>query len=319
VVPVTLDPQAQAFLGELAELGAPRYGEQPIDVQREAMEGGAAALFGPCPDVPFEDIAIPGPGGSIPARIYRPGEDPTGILVYFHGGGWVIGSIVSAHGVCATLAERSGCVVASIDYRLAPEHVFPAAVEDAWAATCWIAEHAAELGGNGRLAVGGDSAGGNLTAVVTMRAREQGLPLEFQLLVYPVTDADLDTGSYRENAEGYWLTRDAMAWFWDQYVPTEDRFHPEASPLRAEDLSGLPPALVITAEYDPLRDEGEAYAKRLTEAGVDVTLSRYDGLPHGFFRLPAKIDRSNDALREAAVKLRLALNGPQLSAQGGQR
>lgn len=303
---MTLDPQAQALLAKLDQVGAPRYGEQPTDVARRAMEDGAAALFGPLEPVPFEDREVPGPGGAIPVRIYHPPGATGAALVFFHGGGWVLGSIETAHRPCATLARESGCTVISVDYRLAPEHRFPAAVEDAWAATTWVSAHGQEIGATGPLAVGGDSAGGNLAAVVAMRARDAGLPLAFQLLVYPVTDAGLDTGSYVENAEGYWLTRDGMEWFWDQYIPDGDRFHPDASPLRADDVSGVAPALVITAEYDPLRDEGEAYARRLEEAGVPVTVSRYAGMIHGFFRTPAEIDRSRDALAEAGRALRLA-------------
>jgi acetyl esterase len=303
---LTLDPQAQAFLAELDRLGAPRYGEQPVEVSRKAMRDSAAAFFGPHESVPFEDRNLPGAGVSIPARIYRPSDHPAPTLVYFHGGGWVLGGIDTAHAVCATLAHASGCAVLSVGYRLAPEHRFPAAVEDAWAATRWVAAHCAELGGSGPLAVGGDSCGGNLAAVVALRARDSDLPLALQLLVYPVLDADLDTASYLDNAEGYWLTRRAMAWFWDQYMPEGDRFQPDASPLRATSLEGVAPALVITAEHDPLRDEGEAFAARLAEAGVPVTLSRYDGLIHGFFRLPAMIDRANDALQEVASALRLA-------------
>ena len=302
---MALDPQARGFLDRLAELGAPAFGEQPVEVSRKAMEDGAAQLFGPFEPVPFEDRSLPGSAGPIPVRVYRPGSEPAATLLYFHGGGWVLGSIVTAHGVCATLARRSGCVVVSVDYRLAPEHRYPAALEDAWAATLWVAEHAEEIGGRpGALAVGGDSAGGNLSAVVALRARDRDLPLALQLLVYPVCDADLETGSYRAYAEGYWLTKAGMAWFWDQYLPEGDRFQPEASPLRAADLAGVASALVITAEFDPLRDEGEAYSRRLAEAGVLVTLSRYDGQIHGFFRLPAMIDRAWDALDEAAAGLR---------------
>jgi acetyl esterase len=314
---LTLDPQAQEFLRELEALGAPRYGEQPVDVARQAMEDGAAMLFGPFEEVPFEDRAFSGPAGPIPVRAYRPSDEPAPVLVYFHGGGWVLGSIVTAHAVCATLARESGCVVVSVDYRLAPEHPFPAAVEDAWAATTWIAGHPDEVGGSGIVAVGGDSAGGNLAAIVALRARDEGLPLRLQLLVYPVTDADLETESYRANAEGHWLTRQGMEWFWDMYVGEGDRFHPDASPLRAADVSRVAPALVITAEYDPLRDEGEAYARRLAEAGVPVTLTRYDGLIHGFFRLPAMIDRARDALHEAAAALRRATSSPELVSKGG--
>ena len=304
---MALDSQARAFLDRLAELGAPVFGEQPVEEARRAMEDGAAGLFGPFEPVPFEDRDLPGPAGPIPVRVYRPGSAPAPVLVYLHGGGWVLGSVVTAHGVCATLARSSGCAVVSVDYRLAPEHRFPAAVEDAWAATAWIAEHAEEIGGRpGALAVGGDSAGGNLSAVLALRARDAGLPLALQLLVYPVLDADLDTSSYREFADGYWLTRYAMEWFWEQYLPEGDRFQPEASPLRAPDHAGVAPACVITAEYDVLRDEGEAYARRLAGAGVPVTLSRYDGQIHGFFRLPGVIDRARDALDEAAAALRAA-------------
>lgn len=301
---MTLDPQAQDFLREAQARGS--YGAQSVEDSRRSMDAGAASLFGPFEEVPFEDRTVPGPDGPIPVRIYRPSAEPAPVLLYFHGGGWVLGSILSVHAVCATLARESGWIVVNVDYRLAPEHRFPAAVEDAWAATTWVAGHAEEIGGSGTVAVGGESAGGNLAAVVALRARDEGLPLRFQLLVYPVTDADLETPSYLANAEGYGLTRQRMAWCWDQYMPDGDRFHPEASPLRAVDVSGVPPALVITAEHDPLRDEGEAYAQRLAEAGVPVTSSRYDGLIHGFFRVPAIIDRANDALQEAAAALRHA-------------
>jgi acetyl esterase len=301
---VGLDSQAQAFLNRLVELGVPAFGELPVEEARRLQEEGAPGLFGPLVEVPFEDRSLPGPGGPIPVRVYRPGDGPAPVLVYFHGGGWVLGSIVTAHGICATLARLAGCVVCSVDYRLAPEHVFPAALDDAWAATTWADEHAEELGGRpGALAVGGDSAGGNLAAVCALRARDAGLPLGLQMLVYPVLDADLETPSYREFADGYFLTADGMRWFWDQYLPEGDRFAPDASPLRAPDLAGVAPALLIIPENDPLRDEGEAYARRLEQAGVQTTLSRYDGMIHGFFRLPGVIDRANDALAEAAAAL----------------
>ena len=297
-----LSPDVQDFLTQLDALGAPRYGEQPTEVARGVMEEGAPALFGPFEPVPFDNRTIPGPGGPVPIRIYRP-ENPTGALVYFHGGGWVLGNISTVDGVCATLARRAGITVISVDYRLAPEHRFPAAVEDAWAATTWAYAKREELGATGRLAIGGDSAGGNLAAVAARRARDEGMTLALQLLVYPVTDADFDTVSYRDNASGYWLTRDGMVWFWDQYLPAGDRFHPDASPLRADDLADVAPALVITAEFDPLRDEGEAYAARLERAGVPVTLKRYDGLVHGFFRCAAVLAASGDALGLASATL----------------
>ena len=262
----------------------------------------------PDPVARVEDRRIPGPAGEIAVRLYAP-EDPRGLVVYFHGGGWVIGSLETHDLPLRTLANEAGCSVLSVDYRLAPEHRHPAAVEDGYAAVCWAAENAAELGADpARLAVGGDSAGGNLAAVASLLARERGGPaLCFQLLVYPVTDHDFARPSYAENASGYFLERDDMRWFWDHYLPdAAARDGMTASPLRVRDLSGLPPAHVITAEFDPLRDEGEAYAARLREAGVPVTHTRYDGQIHGFFAMAALIPRGRDAIAEAGAKLRAA-------------
>jgi acetyl esterase len=231
-------------------------------------------------------------------------------LVFFHGGGFVICNLDTHDGPCRSIANAAGCIVVSVDYRLAPEHPYPAAAEDCHAATEWVAKNGAEFGiDTSRIAIGGDSAGGNLAAVVALMARDRGAPsLRFQLLIYPVTDYAFETDSYRENAEGYLLTRDMMRWFWNLYVPDASKAaEPYASPLRAADLSGLPPALCITAEYDPLRDEGEAYAARLREAGVAATTSRYDGLFHGFFGMSAQIDRARDAVAEATAALRAAL------------
>ena len=302
-----LDPQARVWLDQLQELGIPGIGELPPEEARAAGDAAAEVVFGPVIEVPCEDRTIPGPAGHIPVRVYRPGNEQAPVFLYFHGGGWVLGSLNTHHGVCATLSRLSGCVVCSVDYRMAPEHRFPAAVDDAWAVTAWAAEHAEELGGiPGALAVGGDSAGGNLAAVCALRARDAGLSLALQLLVYPVTDADLETSTYNAFADGYFLTKYSMEWFWGHYLPEGDRFHPDASPLRAADVGGTAPALVLTAEFDPLRDEGEAYARRLEEAGVPVTLTRYDGMIHGFFRMPGVMDRANDALAEAAGALREA-------------
>jgi acetyl esterase len=302
-----LDPQAQAYLDRMRELGVPGIGELEPEEARSTQDEAAATLFGTIPDVAWEDRELPGPGGPIPVRVYRPGDDPAPIFLYFHGGGWVLGGLNTHHGVCATLAREAGCVVCSVDYRLAPEHRFPAALDDTWAVTTLTAEHPEELGGRpGAVAVGGDSAGGNLAAVCALRARDIEVPLALQLLVYPVMDADFGTSTYRDFADGYFLTAYAMRWFWDHYLPDGDRFQPDASPLRAEDVSGTAPALVITAEFDPLRDEGEAYARRLEQAGVPVTLSRYERMIHGFFRMPAVIDRSNDALAEASAALKAA-------------
>jgi acetyl esterase len=307
---MALDPQARTMLEQLAAGGVAPIDTLSVAEARAFMES-MRGLHGPPTPLPVvRDLTVEGPAGDIPARLYRPAE--TGklpLLVYFHGGGWVIGSLETHDDVCRDLAAASGCAVLSVDYRLAPEHRYPAAADDCRAATAWAHANAASLDVDpGRIAVGGDSAGGNLAAVTALRGREAGGPaLRFQLLVYPVTCGRMDTPSYRDNAEGYLLTRDAMAWFWDHYTPdARDREHPHAAPLRAADLRGLPPALVLTAEFDPLRDEGEAYAERLRAAGVPTTLRRYDGLIHGFFTMGGLIDRARDAVRDAASALRAA-------------
>jgi acetyl esterase len=217
----------------------------------------------------------------------------------------VIGSLDTHDAMCRRLAAAAGCMVVSVDYRLAPEHRFPAAVDDCWAVTAWLAEHGGEIGAAPeRLAVGGDSAGGNLAAVMALRARDAGQRLRLQLLVYPVTDSDLDTPSSLRNATGFGLTRAGMAWFWDHYVPdAAGRAHPEASPLRAGSLAGTAPAHVVVCELDPLLDEGEAYARKLEADRVPVRLSRYAGMIHGFVRMFAVIDRSHDLMEEMAGAL----------------
>jgi acetyl esterase len=269
-------------------------------------------MLGPGPAVAeTRDLKIPGPAGEIPARLYRPTSEPApGLLVYFHGGGWVVGALPDFDAVCQKLAVESGLDLLSVDYRLAPEHRFPAAAEDAFAALRWAAD---ELAGDRPLVVGGDSAGGNLAAVCALRARDEGGPaLAFQLLVYPVTDHVFETASYVEHGDsGYLLGRLEMVWFWDHYAPAvEDRDDPLASPLRAADLSGLPPALVIIAEYDPLRDDGLAYAKRVSEAGVPVTISRYDDVTHGFFTMVNFLERGDEAVAEAAKAISDAVAAP---------
>ena len=302
-----LDPQAKAIIDQFAAVGGAELHEMSVSQARELILGMAGLAGEPEPIARVENRMVPGPAGDIPIRVYTPvGTAPFPVLVYFHGGGWVIGNLDTHDGVCRSLANRVGCIVVSIDYRLAPEHPFPAAPEDCYAATRWIAEHAATLGADrGRIAVGGDSAGGNLAAVVALMARDRGGPkLVYQLLIYPATDADFETRSCRENAEGYFLTRADMIWFWNHYAPRdEDRRNPYAAPLRAASLGGLPPALVITAEFDPLRDEGEAYAARLRDEHVPVRLSRYDGMIHGFFQMGAVVDRGRAAVEEAARAL----------------
>jgi acetyl esterase len=304
-----LDPQAEALLAQLTATGAPPLHTQSVATARTMMESFNGLLGEPEAVARAVDRTVPGPAGDIPVRIYTPaGQAPFPLLVYFHGGGWVLGGLETHDRICRSLANGAGSVVVSVDYRLAPEHKFPAAAEDCYAATAWAAGNAASLGADpARVAIGGDSAGGNLTAVVAIMARDRGGPrLRHQLLVYPVTDATFDTPSYRENATGYFLETDGMRWFWNHYLTGDaDRTNPLASPLRG-DLRGLPPALVITAEYDPLRDEGEAYAARLREADVPVTLTRYHGMIHGFFGMGALLDQGKAAIREAAAALRAA-------------
>ncbi|MGH7896570.1 MAG: alpha/beta hydrolase [Candidatus Binatia bacterium] len=301
-------PKAKEFLEQLVAAGMPPLGSQSPAETRLAFD--AIATFGgpPEPMAKIEERRVPGPAGEIPLRVYTPeAASPLPVLVYFHGGGWVIGNFETHDAVCRLLAKSAPAIVASVDYRLAPEHKFPAAAEDCYAATRWVAENAAAIGGAAeKLAVGGDSAGGNLAAVVSLMARDRKTPkIGLQLLVYPVTAHGYDTASYRENADGYLLTKDAMVWFWNHYLTGQaDGENAYASPLRAKDLRGLPPALVVTAEFDPLRDEGESYAKRLEEAGVPVTLKRYDGIIHGFFTMCGVFDQAREAVSAAAAEIR---------------
>jgi acetyl esterase len=259
---------------------------------------------------PIHEVAsmtIAGPGGDLPLRLYRPAsERPLPTLLYFFGGGWVLGTIDTADGVARSLANSSGALVAVVGYRLAPEHPFPAATDDCYAAVRWVAEHAEEIGADpARLAVGGDSAGGNLAAGVTLRARTGGPALAGQLLVYPNTDQLADDQSMRAADDPFLFNRHSVAWYRQHYLTDPgDAASPLASPLRADSLAGLPPALVITAEYDPLRDQGEAYARRLAGDGVRVELSRYPGMAHGFFTMIGTVDASRAAIEQAASRLR---------------
>jgi acetyl esterase len=308
---MALDPQARAILEQMTAAGNPPIEDVSVEEARQASAAMAEMQGAPEPVAKVEDRNLPGPGGDIPVRIYVPdGKGPLPVLAYFHGGGWVVGGIESSDSLCRTLANAAGCIVVSVDYRLAPEHPFPAAADDAYAATRWIAANAAGFGGDpSRLAVSGDSAGGNLAAVVSLMARDRREPaIRFQLLIYPVTDAACDSPSYSENADGYFLTKAAMRWFWNHYVPNDtDRMHAYASPLHAGNFADLPPALVITAEFDPLRDEGERYAERLRAAGVPVQLARYDGMIHGFFTMGSVLDQGRTAVARAAAALREAL------------
>lgn len=306
---MTLDPEAKAYLDRLSELGvAPVEELTPEQARRNAVAALPTVRGHLEPVARREDREIAG----LACRIVAPSHDPgLPVLVYLHGGGWVTGDLDTHEGVCRALAIRAGCIVVAAHYRLAPEDRWPAAVEDAWAVTEWLAEHAAEIGGDPRrIAVGGDSAGGNLAAVVARRARDAGGPrLSHQLLIYPVIDHDLETDSYRRNGRGYLLTRAGMSWYWDHYLPQQaDRAHPDASPLRAGDLKGVAPATVLVCEYDPLLDEGLAYAERLREAGVPVRVLKEAGMIHGFIRLAAVISRSRKSWDALAGELRKAFS-----------
>jgi acetyl esterase len=307
-----LHPEVRALLEIMDAQGAPPLETlDPVEARSSRLEPMKALGGEPDALARVEDLYIPGPGGDVPVRVYsseRGGLRPA--LVYFHGGGFVFGNLDTHDAVCRAIAKESGAVVISVDYRLAPEHKFPAAVDDCYAATVWVAANAERLGIDpSHIVVGGDSAGGNLATVVAMRCRDAGGPtLALQLLLYPVTDmSSLETVSHRECGEGYFLTRAAMDWFTGHYVGSAELArHPEVSPLLVTDLSGLPPALVITAEFDPLRDEGEAYGQRLQQAGVPVTISRYDGMIHGFISMRGMLSVGRQAIQEAAEFTRSA-------------
>ena len=302
-----VDPQIQALLDK--GTGVPATHTLPVDVARAQYEARIALMAPAASVAAVREETIAGPGGKLRIRVYTPrGGGPFPLLVFFHGSGFVLCSLDTHDGMCRNLCAGGGCVVASVDYRLAPEHKFPAGVEDCLQATSWAAAHAAELGADpARIAVAGDSAGANMAAVTALRIRDEGGPaLCGQLLLYPVTDYHTPgTPSYAENADGYGLSRETMKWFWGHYLrdPAEGA-HPHASPLRASDLSRLPPALVITAEYDPLRDEGELYAGKLRDAGVLTALTRYDGVNHGFMFWVGVVDKAGAAMRESCDWLR---------------
>jgi acetyl esterase len=309
-MPVT--PEVQLILDFLESMGPP--GDELSATELRESYAALSLVDSVADMASVSDRVVPSPAGDIPVRVYVPTTEPgpRPVLVYLHGGGWVIGSVDTHDGTARAIAEGSGVTVVSVDYRLAPEHPFPAALDDSLAAVQWVVDNAADLDVDpSRLAVGGDSAGGNLAAVASQQFAASGGPdIRFQLLVYPATDGTMSYPSVDENAEGYFLTKKLMAWFWEQYVgtaaePTDVRLSPLHAP--ADALVGLPPALVITAEFDPLRDEGEAYAARLREVGVDATAARYDGVIHGFFSMRNMIPEGKAAVDQACEALRTAL------------
>lgn len=311
---MALDEATSGLLGQLAESGAKPISQMTPEEAR-GLGGMLRELYGPGPAVAREQqFTVPTPDGdSITLRVLAP-EAPTAVLVYYHGGGWVIGALDEFDTLGRLLVEATGATVVLVDYRLAPEHRYPTAAEDAWTALGAVSDRLAELAGRGPgadpapLVVAGDSAGGNLAAIVSRRsALEDGPALAAQVLIYPVTDADTGTASYTDPANQLMLDRDAMIWFWDHYAPTAaDRAHPDASPLRADDLDrlALPPALVLTAEHDVLRDEGEAYAEKLRAAGVPVEHRRVPGQMHGFFTMVNVLPGSAEGISWLAEHLR---------------
>ena len=300
-----IDPEAKAYLDATAALGLPPLAEQGPVQARLQNHDRAPSLAGEVEEVALvRDGRLPGPGGHIPFRRYSPAPDRTlPALLYLHGGGWVVGDLDTHDSVCRALARRAGCVVLALDYRLAPENPFPAAVDDAWAGLNWLRDHAAEVGADpDRIAVGGDSSGGNLSAVLALRARDRGGPrLAAQVLIYPVTDCDFNTTSYREAATGYGLTSESMAWYWDNYIAdSERRRSPDASPMRAQDHTGLAPALIITCELDPLASEGIAYAELLKKSGVSVEHIHELGMIHGYIRMAGVTSRTSKSWDDCA-------------------
>jgi acetyl esterase/lipase len=307
-----LDPQVARWRDRrIAEQVRPLYTQTLAEARAADLAEIQAGGGTPEPVHEVLDLTMPAADGQLPLRLYRPSEqDALPALVYFFGGGWTLGQIDTCDGICRTLANEVGCVVIAVGYRLAPEHKFPVAVHDCYDAVSWIADHAEELRLDPAwLAVGGDSAGGNLAAAVTLRAKDQGgPPLAAQLLVYPNTCFGADTASIRENDDPSMFNRRSVDWYWTHYLSAPaDGLDPLASPLLAADHTGLPPALVITAEYDPLRDEAEQYAHRLAAAGVPSALSRYDGMMHGFFLMYPTLDGGRRAVHEAVQFLRARL------------
>jgi acetyl esterase len=314
-----VDPQIQALLDEMRELGAKPFEELTVPEARAAAWSFAELQGEPEDVAAVEHTFIPGPTAELPARIYTPAgaDGPFPGLVYFHGSGWVVLNIAVCDTTMRALANSTGCKVIAVNYQKAPEHPFPIPFEDCWAATNWAFEHAEELQLDPeRIGVIGDSAGGNLAAAVALRARDEGAPkLAYQALIYPAVEHGWDTGSAHENAEGYLLQRESMRWFWDHYVPDKALVNDwRVSPLAAADHSGLPPAFIATAEFDPLRDDGRNYHAALHEAGVPVTYVEYEGMIHGFYWMQGVADGAKRLHADLAEAIREVLQKPGVPA-----
>lgn len=299
-----LDPQAEKFLTQYNSLKLPPISEMPVEKLRAMVTSTPGERE---PVAIIKETEIPGPAGTLNVKVYYPelagGETPHAAIVYLHGGGWVTGTLKAYDHLCCALSHRSRSVVVSVDYRLAPENPYPAAIDDAFAATRWVATQLSSWDiTDNSLVVMGDSAGGNLAAAVCQRAKREGGPkLDLQVLIYPITDHNLNTISYLENSEGYMLTRKSMEWFWDVYVPNVSRRRePDASPLWEEDLTDLPATFMMTCEFDPLRDEGIAYGRKLESQGVEVEYVYCKGMIHGFLRRTDTFDLSLKVLQQIA-------------------
>ncbi len=312
-----LDPELAAVVAEIEAAGVPQWHAMSVEsarrIEDEVFSGGAS------PDLrTVRDLRIDGPGGDLPIRTYRPDRENPPTLVFTHGGGWTLGTLDSADNICRELASRAGCLVLSVDYRLAPEHPFPAATDDAYAALEWAAEYAEDLGGDPeRLGVAGTSAGGNLAAASAIRARNTGrssggrttgdsaVSLDGQFLLYPMTDRRFDRPSYADHGDGPLLTEADVRWFWDQYLRSPvDEHNPFATVCRAPDLSGVAPATVVTAGHDVLRDEGTAYAAKLADHGVETEHDHYPSMAHGFLSLTDSVSRADEAMDALADAIR---------------
>ncbi|OLO37847.1 lipase [Alkalihalophilus pseudofirmus] len=316
---MTLQPQVKNLLDQISAAqadGAPGIEEMSVQENRDGLLAFYSGVIGEPQEVAkVENIRIPVDGSEIGLRLYTPkGDGPFPVFVYYHGGGWVLGDLEVVDPLLRSLTNSTECLVVSVDYRLAPENKYPIPAEDCYAATKWVAENIAKYNGDpSRIAVGGDSAGGNLAAVVPLMAKDRGGPsIAYQVLLYPVTDFSFNTQSYIDNGKGYYLEKPAMSWFAEQYLNNEtEKSDPYVSPLLAKDLSGLPPALVITAEYDVLRDEGEAYAQRLKAAGVPVETTRYNGQIHGFLWMPVIMDDAKRGVEQIGNAIKKQFSSKQ--------
>jgi acetyl esterase len=306
-----IDPQVESLLGEMAALGGPPIHELSVAEARTVAEGMIALAGDPIEVAAVDNITIPADGAEIGARVYTPeGVGPHPVVMFFHGGGWVICSLDTHDNVARAICRGAEAMVVSVDYRMAPEHRFPTAAHDCFAATKWVAENAASLGGDaGRLAVCGDSAGGNLSAVVSQMARDAGgPPIAYAALIYPAVDMTRKGGSLDENSSGYFLEKDGMEWFMNHYITDAEKADVLASPLLHTNLAGLPDTFIATCEYDPLRDEGEAYGDALRANGVHVENKRYEGLIHGAANMTGVLDAGRQLVSDVAAHLRAALH-----------